>query len=166
MQFSMLTYQDILDINLWCQIVTSDTVNPTYGIKDDNLLKSIPQSIVQNFGGKDLYPTVHDKCSYLWYSLSQYHCFVDGNKRTALVTTIALLALNGYNFEINYDDLYDICIALASSKLNGDEIKSYLINHTNKISEKTDKQLDSVEKILNYLSTDVEFIVVLERLAH
>lgn len=162
----MLTYQDILDINLWCQIVTSDTVNPTYGIKDDNLLNSIPQSIVQNFGEKDLYPTVHDKCSYLWYSLSQYHCFVDGNKRTALVTTIALLALNGYKIKTNYDDLYDICIALASSKLNNDEIKSYLINHTNKISEKSDMQLDSIKKILNYFSTDVGFIAILEKLAH
>lgn len=161
-----LTYQDILNINLWCQKIVADNIIPTYGIRDHNLLSSIPESVIQSFDGIDLYPTVYDKCAYLWYSLSQYHCFTDGNKRTALVTAIALLMLNGFNVKINSNDIYDICIGLSSNKLSSDEIGKYLMSHTIKDDEKEVMLFNDINEILNYLSRDLEFIDILEKLGH
>lgn len=166
MPFRTLTYQDILNVNLWCQEIVAESITPTYGIRDDNLLSSIPESVIQSFDGIDLYPTVYDKCAYLWFSLSQYHCFADGNKRTTLVTTVVLLMLNGFNFETSANDLYDICIGLASSKLSSDEICRYLMNHTIKDDKKIVIYPGKVNEILSTLSKDVEFINVLKKLGN
>lgn len=160
MPFPALTYEDILNTNLWCQQVVADNIKPTYGIRDDNLLRSISESVVQSFDGIDLYPTVYDKCSYLWYSLSQYHCFIDGNKRTALITTILSLMLNGFHFETKANDLYDKCISLASSKISRDDILRYLIRHTSK----ADVISKNINELLDYLSKDSRLINILEKL--
>ena len=41
------------------------------------------------------YKDLIEEASALWESLSQNHPFVDGNKRTAMVTSLGFLAVNG-----------------------------------------------------------------------
>lgn len=166
MPYRTLAYEDILKINQWCQEIVVVSIIPTYGIRDDNLLRSIPKSLIQSFDGIEFYPTIYDKCTYLWYSLSQYHCFADGNKRTALVTTVVLLMLNGFAFETSAYNLYNVCIDLASSKLSIDAICKYLVSHTKTIDEKAVAYSDYIDDILNYLSGDLAFIDILEKLGH
>lgn len=161
-----ITYQDIIDINLWCQKIVEHSIMPTEGIREYNLLKSIPESIKQSFAGEELYPTVYDKGTHLWFSLSQYHCFADGNKRTALVTTIAYLMLNGFEFEISNDDLYKTCIELASGKLNRQEVSRYLMSYSTKNEQKAAILFENVTKILEHLSKDFAFIAILEKLGY
>lgn len=43
------------------------------------------------------YPSFEEKLSYLMYSLTMNHCFVDGNKRTAL-------SICAYFISLNYDN--------------------------------------------------------------
>lgn len=163
MTFYSIAYQDIVEINLWCQQIVADDVKPTYGIRDYNLLKSIPESINQSFAGEELYPTVCDKCTHLWFSLSQFHCFADGNKRTALVTAVVYLILNGFSLKENVDDLYDTCIKLASSKLEREEVGKYIKKNTMRNIELIDS-CKCITDILNLLSQNCEFITVLEKL--
>lgn len=52
-----------------------------------------------------------------WYSLSENHPFVDGNKRTALLACETFLNLNG--LELAFDDeerVYDIAITIAKGE--------------------------------------------------
>jgi death-on-curing protein len=42
----------------------------------------------------------------LWESLSQYHPFIDGNKRTALSSMLMFLNLNGLDIILSEDDLW------------------------------------------------------------
>jgi len=48
------------------------------------------------FDGRELYPSICDKAATLFRSLIKNHPFVDGNKRTALVTVVLFFETNGY----------------------------------------------------------------------
>ena len=52
------------------------------------------------------YPDAIAEATALWESLSQNHPFLDGNKRTAVVSMAAHLAINGY-------------------RIRGDELEAY-----------------------------------------
>ena len=159
-----ITYQDIVEINLWCQQIVAEDVKPTYGIRDYNLLRSIPESVDQSFAGEALYPTVYDKCTYLWFSLSQFHCFADGNKRTALVVAVVYLILNDFSLKEKLDNLYDTCIKLASSKMEREEVCKYLMDNTMRDIEHKIASRKCISDILNLLSKNHAFITVLEKL--
>ena len=154
-----LTYEDIIKINLWCQKIVSSDIDVTDGIRDYNLLKSIPISIYQSFAGEELYPTIYDKCSTIWFALSKYHCFVDGNKRTALVTAIVYLKLNSYNMMPDNKHLYDISISIASGRMQLEDIKMYLTKHTFISTGTAD-----ISDILKGLSEKKKFISILREL--
>ena len=47
------------------------------------------------------------------FHLAESQAFLDGNKRTAITTALASLALNGFYGKPNQDELYDAMIAIA-----------------------------------------------------
>ncbi len=141
---------DIVLINKWCQSLVLDIEN-TEGIRESNLLSSIPEAINQTFGGEELYPSIHIKAAYFWGKISKYHCFVDGNKRTALVTTIVFLKINNVEFNTSEKSLYDTCINIACGLLDIEGISKYIEqNSKNKIVPSA----GIVENILQELETD------------
>jgi death on curing protein len=156
-----LNYKDIVMINLWSQQIIEEKVKPTEGIRDYNLLMSIPESINQSFSGQELYPTVYDKSAYLWYSLSRYHCFIDGNKRTALLTTIVYLIINGYSIKTYMEDLYETCINIASGNMTICQISMYLAENTMADIEYNEYEINN---ILSSLSKIDSLILVIEKL--
>ncbi len=68
------------------------------GIRDQGSLESAlfrPQS--------GYYADIIEEAAALWESLSQNHPFVDGNKRTAMVSTFAFLQKNGVRISAEND---------------------------------------------------------------
>ena len=53
-------------------------------------------SVLQHIQNDEYYPTFLDKLQHLFYCACQFHCFVDGNKRIAIVLTAMFLLKNGY----------------------------------------------------------------------
>lgn len=137
--------QLIIDINNFLQKLTENVVKPMYGIRDKNSIQLISQSLNQEVFGVELYPTIFDKASYLWYALSNYHCFYNGNKRTALVTTYVYLRINGYYLKID-DSFYDISLNIVESHIEKEKIKEIIQENTVEIdqilSENIFKQLE------------------------
>ncbi|MFK4568350.1 type II toxin-antitoxin system death-on-curing family toxin [Enterococcus sp. UD-01] len=121
--------QLIIDINNFLQKLTQNVVKPMYGIRDKNSIQLISQSLNQEVFGVELYPTIFDKAAYLWYALSNYHCFYNGNKRTALVTTYIYLRINGYCLEID-GSFYDISLNIVESHIEKEKIKEILQENT------------------------------------
>ncbi len=155
-----ITFEDLVYINDWSQKLT-DTTEITEGIREENLLKSIPEAINQTFGGEELYPTVYKKAAYIWEKLSKYHCFIDGNKRTALATTIIYMGINNYSFDTNKSDLYDRCIDIASSQVDFDFIEEYL----KAITTKEENSENRIEKILIDMKTDKVLYEIMVKLS-
>ncbi|MFH1218350.1 MAG: virulence protein RhuM/Fic/DOC family protein [Candidatus Peregrinibacteria bacterium] len=52
-------------------------------------------SVLQSFGGKDLYPTVEEKAAHLLYFMVKNHPFVDGNKRSGAFAFVWFLRRTG-----------------------------------------------------------------------
>ncbi len=75
--------------------------------------------------------SLHEKAFQLLRLIAANHPFVDGNKRTALMSTRIFYALNGLRFD--YDrDIKEILKALATdeSSVDADDVLAYLRAHT------------------------------------
>lgn len=82
---------------------TEDPVSPP-GVKDRNLLESSVTRPFMSVGGQDAYAGVFKKSAALFHSIINNHCFYNGNKRCALLSTLAYLGENGYWVTIPTDD--------------------------------------------------------------
>lgn len=96
------------------------------GIKDTNLFNSALMLPQQSFDGKDLYPDVITKAACYLRSFSMNHPFFDGNKRTAVMSTLSFLTMNGYKTTLNNDELYDFVKKVVEEKLSVEDISEKL----------------------------------------
>lgn len=68
------------------------------GIRDLGLLES---ALMRPRSG--YYPTLSLQAAALLQSLTQNHCFVDGNKRVAFAATAIFLRMNGFRLTVDPD---------------------------------------------------------------
>jgi death-on-curing protein len=68
--------------------------------------------------GEDAYPTIWEKAAALMQSLARNHGFVDGNKRTAWVSVMTFLAMNGHPldpvFDVDAAEVFVLAVATGS----------------------------------------------------
>ena len=104
-----------------------------YDIKGTDLGRL--ESVLQNIQNDDYYPTFVDKITHLFYCVSEFHCFADGNKRLAITLSAQFLLMNGYMaiaknfFEITENRSYHV----ASGRINKDllhDIMSAIMENT------------------------------------
>jgi death-on-curing protein len=88
------TYSELIFIN--GKLVNApDIMTGKKKVRDIDLLLAAEQRPQTSAFGEDAYPTLHDKAAALLHSLARNHPFTDGNKRTAAVGALFLLAING-----------------------------------------------------------------------
>jgi death on curing protein len=85
----------------------------------------------------DAYPELVGKAAALFHSLVANHCFIDGNKRTAVLTLQNFIVLNGYFLTLSNDNMYELAQETASHRARGvsasqayDKILAVLKQHT------------------------------------
>lgn len=77
----LVDYKETLELIEQMRIKFGHT--DVFGVEKDKSLHSSLNTVMQSFGGKDLYPSVEGKAAHLLYFLVKNHSFVDGNKRIA-----------------------------------------------------------------------------------
>ena len=82
-------------------------------IRDIALLESALAQPAATFDSVELHPNVFDKAAAYLFHICSNHPFVDGNKRTALASSLVFLELNGIIIEDPDELLYDIVIQAA-----------------------------------------------------
>ena len=92
---------------------------------NDNLINICVKRPQTAIFGKKIYPQILQKGAVLMQSIIIFHPFIDGNKRTALISTSFYLHWNGYHFTIP-DDADDFTIEVAKGKKEVNEITSWL----------------------------------------
>jgi len=91
------------------------------GIRDENLLASAVLTPQSSFGGKSPYADIVEiAAAYLFY-ICRNHPFVDGNKRTAMMTAIVFLRLNGIEPVSDSTEWEKFMLDVAASKIDRDE---------------------------------------------
>ena len=88
---------------------------PDFTTRFPNILESCVLSPFQKFSGKDLYPTLVSKASFLFYLMIKNHPFQNGNKRIAITALLTFLYVNGKWLKADQQELYNFTIWVAQS---------------------------------------------------
>jgi death on curing protein len=94
------------------------------GLRDEGLLLSAlarPENLVA-YGDPDVAALA---ASYA-YGIARNHAFVDGNKRTALVTAAVFLLENGHELAASEADAVVTILALAAGELSEEQLANWI----------------------------------------
>ncbi len=94
------------------------------GLREEGLLDSALARPRQLFAHGT--PTLFDLAASYAFGLAKNHPFIDGNKRTAFVTAVLFLELNGYKFQAAEADAAVQTLALAASGLTERKYAAWL----------------------------------------
>ena len=122
---NFLTLDQIVQIHV---LVVDETGGST-GIRDLGRLESVVGAQNQYVFGKETYTDPMQKAAALIRGIIGDHPFVDGNKRTALLTALTFLKINGVNLTIPQGDLENFAVQVAIDKLNVSSIANWLEKH-------------------------------------
>ncbi|MBT2444076.1 type II toxin-antitoxin system death-on-curing family toxin [Streptomyces sp. ISL-36] len=90
-------------------------------VRDAGLLESAVHRPSAAMFGEEAYPDLVDKAAALLQSLAVNRPFVDGNKRTAWLSCMTFLAMNGVQLRPDIDAAERLVIAVATGET--DEVK-------------------------------------------
>jgi death on curing protein len=112
-------YLDAEDILVIAEQACGDT---EVLLRDPGLLESAAHRPAAEMFGQEAYPDLFDKAAALLQSLATNHPFFDGNKRTAWLSCVSFLAINGVQLRPDIDRAEQIILAVATSEL--EEVKA------------------------------------------
>jgi len=114
---------------LWIhdRVIATSGGDPT--VLDRTKIGSAVAQPRMTFGGSYLYPTLAKKAAALGFSLIKGHPFLDGNKRTGIVSVLAFLSRNGYKLRAAVDEEETIVLGVASGEVDRDEFANWISLH-------------------------------------
>ena len=95
---------------------SKDPIDPP-GVRSQQLLESAAHRPRTALGATEKYPTVAMASAALLHSIVLNHAFHNGNKRTALVSTLVFADRNGYRVDAEQEELYGLLLSVASHDL-------------------------------------------------
>ena len=103
-----------------------------HGLRDENAL----ESALHRAENKAAYgePDVFELAAAYAFGLARNHAFVDGNKRTAIVTAMLFLALNGYQMSADNGRIYVFTMTLAADEIEEDGAAAFFRDNSELIS--------------------------------
>ena len=122
---NILTLEQLLQLH--SAVIEATGGSP--GLRDLGRLEAAIASQTQNVFGEDLYPTTVDKAAALIRGIIADHAFVDGNKRTGLLTGLTFLEINGLSFHAVSGEIENFAVELAVDKLDVPQISVWLKAH-------------------------------------
>jgi death-on-curing protein len=103
------------------------------GVRDLNTLDSALGAPQASFSGQFLMDIFEMAATYL-NSIAINHPFLDGNKRTALASSLTFLFMNGYEIDELYDvELADKTLELVTRKITKSDLAEYLKSRSKEI---------------------------------
>src|SRR5215218_3869133 len=96
------------------------------GIRDRGLLESAVAMPQASFGEAYLHEDLAHMAAAYAFHIAQNQPFLDGNKRTGLVSALVFLDLNGVTILDPEERLYDAMIAIAERRMDKDGLAELL----------------------------------------
>lgn len=118
----LLTLEQLLQLHV---LVIQET-GGTSVLRDLGRLEAALATQTQNVFSEELYPELPDKAAALIRGIIADHPFADGNKRTAMLTGLISLTINGVDFHIPMGELEDFAVKIAVAKLDVKQISKWL----------------------------------------
>lgn len=108
------------------------------------------ESVLQHIQNDDYYPTFEAKLTHLCHSLCKFHCFNDGNKRTALAVTVQMLEWNECDYCVPgfLREMENIVVAVAENRIDKPFLERIIVAHLDQtIDEDEGLKLDIIEAL-------------------
>ena len=123
MPCEFLSLEDLLDI------VTALRIGP---VRDLGLLNAAALRPQTTLMGQDAYRSTAAKAAALLESLAKNHALIDGNKRLGWAACSVFLSLNALEISetVSNDDVYDLVVAVASSRVMLEQVCATLSDWT------------------------------------
>lgn len=86
------------------------------------------QRLLGCFSSYHYYNSNDQQISIIVLSIIKNHCFVDGNKRTALVALDTLSIINNTKRAVSNDDIDDVIVDIAAHKYTVDHVAKILFS--------------------------------------
>ncbi len=96
---------------------------------DRGKLESALAMPMQSAGGEFVHSGLQAMAAAYAFHLCQNHAFADGNKRVALAASLAFLLDNGYTLNAEHDELEQVFLCLAASRLSKIELTAWFHTH-------------------------------------
>lgn len=117
-----LTLEDVLEIHA----LQLARYGGEIGLRDQGLLESALAQPKATFDGEFVHDGLFAMAAAYLYHIVSNHPFLDGNKRSGLLTALVFLDLNGIVIERGSKSLYDLTMAVAKGRADKDEIAKTL----------------------------------------
>ena len=121
-----LTLEQLLELHA----LVVDSTGGSEGLRDLGRLEAAIATQSQNVFGEELYPSILDKAAAIIRAIIADHPFVDGNKRTALLSGLTMLDINGVNFFAKEGEIEDFAVKIAVDHIDIPKIAHWLELHT------------------------------------
>ena len=99
-----------------------DGSSSVYEVRNSGKLDSSITLPFQQVSGVDLYPDVISRASMLFYFCIKNHPFEDGNKRMGIFCMLMYLFKNGFWLDSSEEELFDVTVFVAGSKVEEMEV--------------------------------------------
>lgn len=96
------------------------------GIRDLGLIESAVARPQIGFGEYEAYADIFAKAAVLTYSLIKNHGFIDGNKRTAMMTCGLFLLRNGYHLKCSQKAFVETAGFIATDSWDEERLSAWL----------------------------------------
>jgi len=123
------TYLDLGDWVVLAARATGMSESTVLAVADLGLADSALNAPAASFGGVEFYPTIPLKAAVLIEHLVKAHALPDGNKRTAWLSGVRFMAVNGWQLHLpahDADTLVDLLVALAAGQLASEKWHGWL----------------------------------------
>ncbi|MGA3052182.1 MAG: type II toxin-antitoxin system death-on-curing family toxin [Chitinispirillaceae bacterium] len=103
------------------------------GVRDIKALESALGAPQASFGGQFIMDIFEMAATYI-NSIALNHPFLDGNKRTALATSLTFLFINGFEIDEHYDvELAEKTLDLVARKITKSDLAQHLKSRSKEI---------------------------------
>ncbi|CAM3214626.1 type II toxin-antitoxin system death-on-curing family toxin [Lactiplantibacillus plajomi] len=113
-----LTEEELIAIN---ELVIKQANGQSIGVQYPQGLDLVVNQPKQVVFGQELYPNVWIKAAFIIQKITKKHIFVDGNKRTALLSGLTFLSINGIELNFATDEGEQLILGVTNS-IDSDEI--------------------------------------------
>ncbi|KXA95495.1 hypothetical protein AKJ65_01625 [candidate division MSBL1 archaeon SCGC-AAA259E19] len=109
-----LTEESIKILHKW---VLKNDPNAEKGILSEGTIQGSIDRAQGDFYGEEQFEDIFEKTAVLIHSIVMFHPFIDGNKRTALISSFFFLLFHGYGLNIVKEEIIRILIDIADGEI-------------------------------------------------
>lgn len=103
--------------------------------RDHGLIESAAARPFSTAFGVERWPSLAEKAAALFHSLACNHCFLNGNKRTAVIALDLFLGANQHLLTMSPDDVYQLAKKTATANQEGRNLDVVMAELTSQITD-------------------------------